>query len=124
MTHLTRHKKSLEEEIAVLGVIMGGTSIKSSKAIKILRVISDQGLNYTEQVARARDKGVKPALALKRLQNLRPETSRQLFKATIAGVTNHVSLIWFPGATIKTLSMLDQVQQVGSQAITSTFCTR
>lgn len=53
MTHFTRHKKNLEEESAAPGVFMNGTTIKSPKNIKILGVILDQGLRYTEHVARA-----------------------------------------------------------------------
>ena len=123
MTHSTRHKKKLEEESTTPGVFMNGTTIKSSKNIKILGVILDQGLRYIEHVARARDKGIKAALALKRLRNLKPETSRQLYKATVAAATDYASVIWSPGATLKTLSMLDQVQRIGSQAIIGAFRT-
>lgn len=67
MTHFTRHKKKLKKESVAPGVLMNGTTIKSSKNIKILGVILDQRLRYTEHVARARDKGIKAVLALKRL---------------------------------------------------------
>ena len=123
MTHFTRHKKKLEEESVAPGVLMNGTTIKSSKNIKILGVILDQGLRYTEHVARARDKRIKAALAIKRLRNLRPETSRQLYKATVAAATDYASVIWSSEATLKTLSMLDQVQRIGSQAIIGAFRT-
>lgn len=123
MAHFTRHKKKLEEESAAPGVFMNGTTIKSSKNIKILGVILDQGLRYIEHVARARDKGIKAALALKRLQNLRLDTSRQLYKAIVVVVTDYASVIWSPGAALKTLSMLDQVQRIGSQAIIGAFHT-
>lgn len=38
-------------------------------------------------------------------------------------MSNYASVIWSLGASQKTLSMLDQVQQIGSQAIIGAFCT-
>lgn len=96
-------------------------TIQSSKTIKILGIILDQGLGYIEHIIRARDKGVKAALALKRLQNIRPETSRQLLRATVTSASDYESVIWSPGASRKTLSMQDQVQPIGSQAIMALF---
>ena len=37
--------------------------------------------------------------------------------------TDYASVIWSPGATLKTLSLLDQVQRIGSQAIIGAFRT-
>lgn len=41
----------------------------------------------------------------------------------MAAATDYASVIWSSGATLKTISILDQVQQIESQAITGAFCT-
>lgn len=102
---------------------MSGQTIKASLQIKILGVILDQALRYKEHVSKAGDKGVKAALALKRLRNLRPETARKLFKSKVAPAMDYASVIWAPSATASALKRLDKAQRIGAQAITGAFST-
>ena len=102
---------------------MGGQVIKSKPRIKILGVILDQGLKYREHISGARDKGIKAALALKRLKNPRPEVARKLFYSKVTSITDYASPIWGPAAAQYTMERLDQVQRIGAQAITGAFST-
>lgn len=79
MTHFTNNKRLLISPGVDQPLLMRGQVIKSEPRIKILGVILDQGLKYREHISQARDKGIKAALALKRLKNLRPEVARKLF---------------------------------------------
>lgn len=83
-------------------------------------VILDQGLKYRE---RARDKGIKAALALKRLRNLRPEVAGKLFYSKVTSITHYASPIWGPASAQYTIDRLDQVQRIGAQVITRAFST-
>ena len=97
--------------------------IDPSQSVKILGVIMDQGLRYREHVAGKADKAVKAALALKRLQGLRPSSMRQLFLATVAPVINYASPIWYLAVSDKTLATLERAQRVAAQAIVGGFKT-
>lgn len=103
LTHFTRNKRRLNAPGADLPLFMSGQTIKASLQIKILGVILDQALRYKEHVSKAADKGVKAALALKRLSNLRPETARKLFKSKVAPAMDYASVIWAPSATVSAL---------------------
>ena len=69
------------------------------------------------------DKGIKAALALKRLKNLRPEVTRKLFYSKVTSITDYASPISGPAAAQYTIEKLDKVQKIGAQAITGAFCT-
>jgi hypothetical protein len=82
--------------------------INPSRSVKILGVIMDQELRYKEHVAGKADKAFKAALALKRLQGLRPSSMRQLFSATVAPVMDYASPIWYLAISDKTLAKLER----------------
>ena len=121
MTHFTRNKKTLTSPGADQPLIMGGQVIESEPTIKILGVTLDQGLKDREHISGARDKGIKAALALKRVKNLRPEVARKLFYSKVTSITDYASPIWGPAAAQYTIDRLDKVQRIGAQAITGAF---
>lgn len=94
-----------------------------SLQVKILGLILDQKLNYKAHVARASQKRVNAALALKRLQKLRPETAQRLFQARIIPVVDYASPIWSPGLSASLNNKLNIPQKIGGQAIIGAFCT-
>lgn len=75
--------------------------------VNILGVILDQKLYYKAHIARAFQKGVSAALALKRLKNLRAETARRLFHAKIVPVVDCASPIWSPGLSASLINKLN-----------------
>ena len=97
--------------------------IKPVQSVRILGVIMDQGLRYKEHFANKAEKAYKAALALKRLQGLRPSSMRQLFSATVAPVMDYGSPIWYLVASGKVLSMFKRAQRVAAQAIVGGFRT-
>ncbi len=117
LVHFTRNEtKLLEADKAPTHIQFGQETIKAQAEVKILGVVLDQRLSYKQHIAQAVKRGIKAALALKRLKNLRPEIPRQLFVSTIAPVVDYASPIWAPGATISALRILDDVQRIGTQA--------
>ncbi len=108
---------------ADLPFFMNGLVISAQPGIKILGVILDQELRYKDHVANAVKRGMKAALALKLLRNLKPETARKLFNATMVPVLDYAAVIWAPGATSTTLRGLDSIQRIGIQAIIGAFST-
>jgi ribonuclease HI len=97
--------------------------INPSRSVKILGVIMDQELRYKEHIAGKADKAFKAALALKRLQGLRPSSMRQLFSATVAPVMDYASPIWYLAISDKTLAKLERAQRIAAQAIIGGFKT-
>lgn len=89
---------------------------RAQAEVKILGVVLDQRLSYKQHIAQAAKRGIKAALALKRLKNLRPEIPRQLFVSTTAPVVDYASPISASDATILALRNLDNVQRIGTQA--------
>jgi ribonuclease HI len=98
-------------------------TIDRGQSVKILGVIMDQGLKYKEHIAGKADKAYKAALALKRLQGLRPASMRQFFSATVAPVMDYASPIWYLAVSDKTLATLERAQRVAAQAIIGGFRT-
>lgn len=123
LTHFTRNNRRPNAPGADVPLVMSGQTIKASPQNKILGVILDQALRYKEHISKAGDKGVKAALALKRLSNLRPETTRKLFKSKVAPAIGYASVIWAPSATVSALKRLDKAQRIRAQAITRAFST-
>ena len=121
LTHFTRRKKVHAEVGPQLQI--NGVEVIPSNEIKILGVVLDSRLVYRSHIAKATKKGVRSALALKRLRNLRPEVARQLYKATVTSKTDYASIIWAPNASLSSLSALERVQRIGAQAIVSAFKT-
>lgn len=124
LTHFTKNSFKLTAEGAASAHIQFGQEIiKPKPEVKLLGVVFDQKLTYKHHIAKAAKKGIKAALALKRLKNLKPEISRLLFTSTVAPVVVYASPIWAPSATQSSLRTLDTVQRIGAQAITGGFRT-
>jgi hypothetical protein len=83
----------------------------------------DTRLKYKTHIARAASKGLEAAIELKQLRGLSPSTARQLFTSTIAPVVDYASNIWMHAFKDKASGPINQVQQVGAQAIVGTFLT-
>lgn len=88
--------------------------IDPNQSVKILGVIMDQGLRYREHVVGKADKAFEAALALKRLQGLRPASMRQLFLATVAPTMDYASPIWYLAVSDKTLTTLERAQRIAA----------
>jgi hypothetical protein len=72
-------------------IVFKGIAIPPILEAKILRVVIDLELRYKKHIAKTATKGLKAALALKRLRMLSPSTARQLFNATVALVMDYAS---------------------------------
>lgn len=122
LVHFTRNKTKLEEDDRMLiHIKFGQETVKAQLEVKILGVILDQKLSYKLHIAQAAKKGIKAALAIKRLRNLRPKVTRHLFVSTVAPVVDYASPIWAPGASTSALRRLNNVQRIGAQAIIGGF---
>jgi Reverse transcriptase (RNA-dependent DNA polymerase) len=66
-------------------------SIVDSPQIKVLGVIMDQALRYHTHAARAAKRGLRAAVALRRLRGLRPSLARQLYTAMVTPVVDCAS---------------------------------
>ncbi|KAF4546478.1 putative reverse transcriptase, partial [Lasiodiplodia theobromae] len=69
------------------------------------------------------EEGVRAALALKRLQGLRPSSVRQLFAATVAPTVDYAAPVWAPAITAPLMKSLEAVQRIAGRAITGAFRT-
>lgn len=77
LVHFTRNKTKLLEEVkAPTYIQFGQEKVKAQPEVKILGVVLDQRLSYRQHIAQATKRGIKAALALKRLKNLTPEVTR------------------------------------------------
>ena len=124
LIHFTRNKSNLIAEGAASAYIQfGQETIKPKPELKLLGVVFDQKLTYKHHIAKAAKRGIKAALALKRLKNLKPETTRQLFVSTVAPVVDYALPIWAPGATLSSLRTFDTIQRIGAQAVIGGFHT-
>jgi hypothetical protein len=89
---------------------------------KILGIIMDSELRYKQQVARAATKGLKPAMALKRLKGLSPAIARRLFETLVTPVIDYASNVWMYASSIDR-NTLERTQKIGAQAVTGCFRT-
>lgn len=106
LVHFTRNKtKLLEEDRAPTYIEFGREKVKAQPEVKILGVVLDQRLRYRQHIAQATKRGITAALALKRLKNLKPEVTRQLFVSTLAPLVDYASPIWAPDATMSALQL-------------------
>ena len=103
--------------------IVKGETISPKNTAKILGVVMDSELRYKEHIANAATKGLKAAMALKRLRMASPTTARQLFAATVAPVMDYASSVWKHASGWKAMPAMNRVQRIGAQAITGAFCT-
>ncbi|KAM9874254.1 hypothetical protein VDGL01_11687, partial [Verticillium dahliae] len=103
--------------------IIKGRTVNPKEEVKVLGVILDQQLRYKKHIARAATKGLKAAMALRRLRGLAPSVARQLYTSTVAPVMDYASCIWMNACGETLVKPLDRVQNVGAQAIVGTFRT-
>jgi hypothetical protein len=117
--HFTRDSKRTD---AAAFTIKDKTVTPTSEA-RILGVVMDSKLRYKTHMANAATKGLKAAMALRRLRMLSPSTARQLFGATVAPVMDYASTIWMHACGQAEMAVLNRAQRMGAQAITGVFRT-
>lgn len=83
----------------------------------------DAELRYTQHIANAATKGLRAAMALRRLRMVSPSTARQLFGATVAPVIDYASNVWMHSRRWKAMPSINRVQRIKAQAITGSFRT-
>lgn len=57
--------------------------MRPTASVKVLGLIMDTRLRYQEHTSRAARRGLRAAMALKRLRGLSPSVTRKLFNATV-----------------------------------------
>ncbi len=120
-THFTQTHSKTNCLEALEGLIILGATVAPSPQVKVLRVLLDQKLNYKAQIARASQKCINSALALKRLKNLCPEMARRLFQAKVVPVIDYASPIWSLGLSMALVNKLNIPQKIGRQAVIEAF---
>jgi ribonuclease HI len=116
--HFTRNRSYTDEQ----PILVKGKEIKPALNTKILGIIMDSELRYKQQVARAATKGLKAAMALKRLKGLSPAIARRLFETAVTPVIDYASNVWMYASSIDR-NALERTQKIGAQAVTGCFRT-
>jgi hypothetical protein len=119
LVHFTRNPN----RTSTAPMTIKGEVVVPKETAKILGVIMDSKLRYKQHIASAATKGLKAAIALKRLRMISPSTARQLFGSTVAPVVDYASNIWMHACRSVAMASLNRVQRVGAQAITGAFRT-
>ena len=117
LVHFTRNSRLQSSS----PINIKGTEILPCAGTKILGVLMDSELRYKNHFKRVSCKGLKAALALKRLRALIPFAARQLFGATVAPVVDYASSGWMHSIGASALKTIRQILKIGSQAITGAF---
>jgi hypothetical protein len=78
----------------------------------------DRELRYRSHMALAATKGLKVAMALKRLQMTSPSMARQLFTCMVAPVVDYAMVVWKHACNVRAMTAFNRVQKVGAQAVT------
>lgn len=68
-----------------------GQQVTPQESAQILGIVMDTHLRFKEHIARAASRGLKAAMALRRLRGLSPNTARQLFTSLVAAVVDYAS---------------------------------
>jgi hypothetical protein len=89
----------------------------------LLGVTMDSELRYRSHMANAATKGLRAALALKRLNMTSPSMARQLFTSMVAPVVDYAAIVWKHAIVSAPLAALNRVQRTGAQAVTGAFST-
>ncbi len=77
LIHFTRNTKKISAEMALPPALkIGGQLIYGQNEVKLFGVVFDKKLTYKEHIAKVLKRGITAALSLKRLRNLRPESTR------------------------------------------------
>lgn len=117
--HFTRNSdRNADQPISVKG-----EEIRPAPSVKILGLVMDSRLRYQEHTARAATRGLRAAMALKRLRGLSPSVTRKLFNATVAPVVDYASPVWMHARRSSALKVLKRVQRIGGQAVIGCFRT-
>lgn len=117
--NFTRSPQRLSDQAAVIK----GKEVHPKAEAKILGIIFDQDLKFRAHAGRIAKRGTQAALALRRLQGLRPSSVRQLFTATVAPTVDYTTPVWAPAITTAILKSLEAVQRIAGRAITGAFRT-
>ena len=89
---------------------------------KIREVVLDQQLRYQEHDARMVKRGLRVVMALKWLRTLQqPNTTQQLFMATVAPMVDYASFVWSARTNGRTQRQLEPIHRVADQAVVGTF---
>jgi hypothetical protein len=118
-THFTRRSGMISNS----PLVVNGAAIHPQPEVKVLAVVFDQKLRFNQNTARATKRGIRAALALRWIKGITVQAARQLFTSTVTPTVNYASPIWSAYLTDRTTRRLNQVQQIGAQAIIGTFCT-
>lgn len=117
--HFTRDSRRTD----TLPFRIKGQEVVPKEEVKVLGVVLDSGLRYKKHIANAATRGLRAAMALKRLRLLSPSISRRLFGATVAPVIDYASSVWTHACRTGDIAALNRVQKVGAQAVTGMFRT-
>ena len=82
-----------------------------------------QELRYKEHLARTVTRGLRAAMAVRRLRALPPRVARQLFTATVAPTLDYASSVWKHACNQTATKGLNSAQRVGAQAVVAAFRT-
>jgi len=117
-THFIHFSRtSAGERVSSTPIVFKDQVIQPSQSVKLLGVIMDSGLRYGQHIARTAKRGLEAARALKMLRGLRPETTRQLFTATVAPVVDYASAVWYPMLPESRLHLLQAALRIAAQAV-------
>ena len=89
--HFTRNQR--QRQLPVVPLHVSGATVAPAPENKILGVILDQGLRFKHHIGKAANKGMKAALALRRLRGLPPSVARQLFTSTVASKIDYAASV-------------------------------
>lgn len=117
--HFTRRNNTVSSS----PLFVNEEAIRPQTEVKILGVVFDQKLRFSQHTARAAKRGIRAALALKRIKGMTVGTARQLFTSTVTPTVDYASPIWSTSLTGRVTEMLNQIQRIGTQAIIGAFRT-
>ncbi len=126
LLHFTRSTTGIQQPFQALRV--GEAFVAPSKTARLLGVIFDGQLKFTEHLARASTRGWKSVQALLRLKGVIPRTARQLYKATVTSRTDYAAAVWYTRFIGKyrrqrALGAMNPIQRAAAKAITRCFKT-
>jgi len=119
LIHFTRNGARLSNTT----VNIKGQEVQPVAEVKLLGVIMDRELRYRNHMALAATKGLRAAMALKRLQMTSPSMARQLFTCMVALVVNYTLIVQKHACNVRAMTAFNRVQRVRAQAVTGTFTT-
>ena len=94
LMRLTRNKRKLQHQ-ALLPLNVNGHEAMPTESERILGVVFDNKLQFKNHMSKVKARGWKSARQLRRLYNIGPRASRQLFTATVASRTDYAAAVWY-----------------------------